>query len=73
MIRPTREIKNERVVICIHEHRRFIHSFIDRSVVSTSAEYFGVVIFIENDRIRYSLMGRYNSWEKRSHNRVYLA
>ena len=50
----------------------FIHSSIG-CVVSTTAEYFGVIEMMENDRIRYSLMGRYSSWEKRSHDRLYLA
>ena len=72
MIRRTPDIKNGGVGICIHEHRRS-HPFIDHPVVSTGAEYFGVIEFMENDRIRYSLMGGYSSWGKRSHNRVYLA
>ena len=73
MIRPSQANKNWGVGICFHEHRKF-HPFIDRLVVSTGAEYFGVmIIFMENNRIRYSLMGRYSSREKRSHDRLYLA
>ena len=55
-IRPKSESKNGGMMIYIHERRRF-RPFINRSVVSTGAEYFGVIVCMENDRKKKSRSG----------------